>query len=401
MNEYSKKKLFNNSGSTNSGSSTVTPNVTDYATISTTVGNNTAEEGFYLIEDSSAADLGVLIQVFKDANGELKVRVEAEGVYSVPDYQMVGDYSGVAVVTGIGPGFQRGVWYAGAESGWSTGDIVIWNGYHYQILNSALLAGTDPGSAVLGIFQQLPRTAANVGYIVEADFIRYDFTNDTAVYRVDKRNNEVYFNLNSFQWGNDTVFKNEVKGDFSNLNSLSTATYGNTIKEGTSINCAGTFASIVGNTIMCTPSPTVPFITLDNTFSDLNYCDINTRESILFTGAQTLVGKTLAIDSNFEYLYDITGLTTLDIGANNNYIGIALIQSTNPTESINLFANFPERQRVRFYPDIVVLTFISGSGANQPICEGGINAVLDGSKGDWIEFTKINGKIYQTNIGTY
>jgi len=58
-------------------------------------------------------------------------------------------------------------------------------------------------------------------------------------------------------------------------------------------------------------------------------------------------------------------------------------------KTINLFANFPITFPVTFRPDTgLTVTFTHNTGANQPICEGGVNLVLNGSNGDWATFER-------------
>ncbi len=107
--------------------------------------------------------------------------------------------------------------------------------------------------------------------------------------------------------------------------------------------------------------------------------------------------------SNCDKSYAIAGLSTITFDPTyDNIIGIAPLTSSNPSESIIDFANFPINHPVRFYPEAgLVLTFVHGTSADQPRCSGSFNAVLDGTGGDWIEFTKnADGFIYQSNIFT-
>lgn len=108
----------------------------------------------------------------------------------------------------------------------------------------------------------------------------------------------------------------------------------------------------------------------------------------------------------YEYFgVDVSGSTDIfmiGISVNDNNNSVLLLSSTNPTETINTVSSFPTNKKSKMFiaPGLVV-TFVHGTGAGQPRLEGGINAVLDGTNGDWIEFEERGGAIYQTNIGTY
>jgi len=105
------------------------------------------------------------------------------------------------------------------------------------------------------------------------------------------------------------------------------------------------------------------------------------------------------------YSADVTGSTDIFMNGlclNGSENSKLLLVSTNPTETINTVTIFPQNKKSKMFvaPGLVV-TFVHGTGADQPRLEGGINAVLDGNNGDWIEFEERGGAIYQTNIGTY
>jgi hypothetical protein len=109
--------------------------------------------------------------------------------------------------------------------------------------------------------------------------------------------------------------------------------------------------------------------------------------------------------SDIRKTYVITGLTTLTF--DNQYdtvIGEAYISSTNATETINLFSDAPVNHPFIIRPETgLILTLTAGTTTNEPILAGGISAVLNGTKGDWIELT-YNTDLdlyYQTNGETY
>ncbi len=130
----------------------------------------------------------------------------------------------------------------------------------------------------------------------------------------------------------------------------------------------------------------------------LNGCTIVFTDSISF---EDTAYQSLSIFqnefSNFSKSFDITGLTTLDITAALNYVGIVNLTSTNPTESIDTIINFPNNQPFRIYPAPgLTVTFVHGGGPSQPHCAGSANVVVNGTKLNYIEFTYLNGRICQT-----
>jgi hypothetical protein len=142
-----------------------------------------------------------------------------------PDHQGVGNYAGVEDETSIAAGNLLGIWEAGLETASppaEDGDIVIWDNYHYQVTNDAAFNGSSPalnGSA----YTQLPKTAANVGYIKEYDEIHIKATTNlldtlftdanllagTIAFRKDKRMNQIH-NPSGWAWGNNKVLNNIV-----------------------------------------------------------------------------------------------------------------------------------------------------------------------------------------------
>lgn len=395
---------FESEGGSGGGSSTgtaVDPISILYADILAGVSANTLAEGFYLITNSTAADGGVLVQVYKDSQDVLRVRHEAEGVYFNPDFQDVGIYTGIS-----GASTRRGVWHSGL-AGLAIGHIVIWNNLHYKNLTGAV--GTSPsGDAVNWQLFNKSTTPLTRGYVAESNTIIYNFSADELVRRLDSRGNDVPVGtVSTFQFGNDSC-TDWVVDTYSQVDNR------NSRGESYAIKCTsyarlfqsnaheGTFkfSEVTGTFDGATP-PGLITINLNSGIT-ISGVTIETSEAITFAAAVDEL-KVSAISgdfSNFRKEYTITGLTTMTFGATFNYIGIVDLVSTNTSEAIDLFANFPANHPVRFFPESgLVVTFSNGSGSNQPRCEGGINAVIDGTNGEWIEFTKqSDGFIYQTGI---
>jgi len=164
--------------------------------------------GKYLITDR--ADQGVVLDVFEDANGNLCVSQNGSGIFLNPDFTGIGDYSGIGSYTGVPLGSTgNGVWYAALEAGLADGDIVFWNGNHYQIISAAALAGTAPDLTPLA-YEVLPKNIAEsvtFGYVKNTDRVIYDVILDVFAERADSYGNVVKENgaIGLFQWGNPNV----------------------------------------------------------------------------------------------------------------------------------------------------------------------------------------------------
>jgi hypothetical protein len=112
--------------------------------------------------------------------------------------------------------------------------------------------------------------------------------------------------------------------------------------------------------------------------------------------------------SNFDFLLDITGLTTVNLlagtpGGTNAYMGIFNLTSTNATESVDTLVNYPSTHSFEIRPASgLTLTLVHGTGAGNPRLAGGINAVLNGTNGDFIVLqVKPDGNIYQVGGNTF
>lgn len=144
--------------------------------------------------------------------------VSGVGLFNVPDFQNAGTYTGVIAVTTIAAGTRLGIWTPTIDGTITTGQIVIWNGFHYQCTNAANVNGSNPYIRTTA-YTLLPKSAANVGYIVDYDEIDFDFATSALLKRSDKRGNvvmnrtSVYPSVStdySFQFGNDDVTSNFV-----------------------------------------------------------------------------------------------------------------------------------------------------------------------------------------------
>lgn len=157
---------------------------------------------------SNRGDNGLLLQT---GNNAAQVALSGQGGFLNADFQNAGTYSGVSAVTGVAAGTRKGIWHSGISV--SLGEIVIYNLLHYQVTNAGAINGNPPPSNAMA-YTALPRSADNVGYILEWDAVEFDFAADAIVYRADKRGNTVRTSaaVTAFQWGNNKCEKNTVLG---------------------------------------------------------------------------------------------------------------------------------------------------------------------------------------------
>lgn len=343
--------------------------------------------------------------------GETGLVVSDNGVNSMTIYRTSDNVFTAASVIGDGISIDADVDSVANSNAYFDGMVVFWNGLHYQVVDSDLFDGTDPATNVTA-FTLLDKATANVGYETELNYIEYDLLSDTIIRRKDKRGNSVAFaSLSTFQFGNDAVANNTIDGTMDNLN-------------GFFVSCKNNY---IGNYITYTTIPvsgasqTHDNNRIYNVFADTNSnisVTMNPNEGGCYGNIINAIGT---IDfsntswdptngilfpgfaSNFLEYYSIDGLTTMDLGANQAHVGEVVLSSANATESIDLFAGFKPGVPVRFMPESgLTVTFVHGTGANQPRCNGAANKVINGTNGDSIQFVKRqDGFIYQSNGNTF
>lgn len=124
--------------------------------------------------------------------------------------------------------------------------------------------------------------------------------------------------------------------------------------------------------------------------------------SIVFSGNESYSGKVVRNGySDFDYSDVVTGLTSYDLGiARSGYVGIVTLTTTNTTESLSTLLNLPTRFPIRFYASSgKSITFVHGTGSNQPQLKGYTDVTINGTNGEWIEFFVKAGKIYENARG--
>lgn len=146
-------------GSTGSGS--YLTEIT-YAELLTLYNAGTMVPGKYKITDK--ADKGIIVE----AISATELAPKGIGLFLNPDFQDVGNYSGVASLTGTTKGFNWFVWGLEYESqGLANGDIVFYNGLHYQVTNDAAFTGVTPGlnvnETITNLAMGMPMTGFQYG----------------------------------------------------------------------------------------------------------------------------------------------------------------------------------------------------------------------------------------------
>ena len=149
-----------------------------------------------------------LHNIFVKATSSNTIDVYGTGEFFNADYNNIGDYSTVSGFAG-----QLGIWQKTLTI--VSGNVVIWNNYHWVNLSGS---NTLVAPNMSSDWQKLPYSITN-GYILEYDFIQWKYDKYYEIsLRQDKYVNyvEAYnvgiHSLNRFQWGNKDVFQNKVIG---------------------------------------------------------------------------------------------------------------------------------------------------------------------------------------------
>ncbi len=360
-----------------------------YSDAQTLVTNGTVVFGQqYLITDAAGTDLGALVVGMQDGKS---FSLQGSGGFLNPDFQNVGDYSGAIDISGNPFTNNYGIWQLSNEGGYGVGDVVIWNGLHYQVKDN--FNSSSPDMDTDG-FQLLPKTAPNVGYITVWDRIEFDFAHNNIQNRKDSIGNDIsssystiqnVFSLNAiskFQWGNDNnVFGNTVKESL--LDCINFA--------GSGINC-----TTVSNGSIITANCTAPSC-------GIKQC-VFTNEAIANLNAITInyFQKTLSYsESTFDAVIDCTGGGTLN---EPDYLGIIGLDSSNASETITDFTSQPTFKRLFYVKGAVAMNqaiFNNSSNLVFPTPSTGTTIIKNGS--DFIEFLykPLNNSFIQTASEQY
>lgn len=332
----------------------------------------------------NGTDLG--IRIFCETKNEFALR--ASGGFLNPNYGNAGSdisenppYSGVGEFTGVAPHNMRGIWQAANEGGYNQGDIVIWNGLHYQWTGDSMqLTGDNP--SINPHYTLLPKSATNVGYIEEWDDIEYDFENNWIQSREDKRGNKVTDSFSQsrgsiavFQWGRtDTYSNNVIESKF---------------------NCINNLAQVNGN-----------YFTGD---SDVTYNQIIARR-LSNCRIESMIADFNASPQNYDSKMLSPYLSTFDaeyslIEVGNiadvpDYIGIVAVNSANPIYSIVDFTNTPTFKR-KLYATNSDVMFDNSVRLRFPTPSTG--TTINGNNLDFVEFlwSAVANKFIQTTSEQY
>lgn len=174
--------------------------LTDIQTLIST--SSLLEGAFYKITDIASA--GVIVR----AVNTYTLDTNCTGLFLVPDFQDIGDYSGLVTPKGT----NKGVWFLAGQTGggaYVNTDIVIYGSSMFQVIDSSQF-DTNPPDVNFAAYSVLSQDIVN-GYILETHDLIWDFDNITIKERRDKRGNVVRGEGLAFQWGNDSVTNMEDK----------------------------------------------------------------------------------------------------------------------------------------------------------------------------------------------
>lgn len=289
-----------------------------YAQITALIGSNSLiPNQTYLITDAKYIQTGVLdlpsatyittIAIYVVALSTNTITMFGSGIFLNPDFNNVGDYSGV-----VGFVAQKGIY--DTLGVYVIGDVVIWNNSHWKNVTGN---NTDypEDTSVDWVFLQQSKTS---GYIEDINSITYQISTNNIISRRDTFNNYVENNITYypvtkveafllFQWGNGTyTFSNIVKNEsvFEIWNNKNTC-IGNTVSELSKIMWGKqpNTGNFVGNTLLYA----------DITFESKGEVVFNLMEKITGTAQIKINIDTASMLSNH-----ITNLHNPEITLNND-----------------------------------------------------------------------------------
>lgn len=285
-------------------------------------------------------------------------------------------------------GTLKGVWNIGKTA--AINDIMIWGAKVWKNVTGVI--GTATNDSVLSAAWQLQTKVLNTGnvYIDKQFSAIYDFDNDWFEQQWDGAGNK--FGINFYTNSNNYLYNfNLCDITDWNLETSGGLFFNNT--------CLGIYNNI--NTIIhnCKNTGVINECTNDG---EIMYISSIIQDITINNGGAFIYDTLLKPSSNLPFEIDITGLTSIPF--HSDYITEITLISSNVTETITSFSSISSADRkIKYNIEAgLTVTFIHGSGALQPHCEGTISAVLSGDNGDWIEFEKSPLNIIrQSNIGTY
>ena len=340
----------------------------------TLCGANAMRPGVYKITD--VGDAGIFVRAL-DAS---RIALNATGVFLNPDFQNVN-------------GNNVGVWNSGLAGLVANVSIAIWNDFHF--INLTGVAGTSPDGDLIN-WRIINKP--DESYVTEADAIEYDVVTQTILRRRDKRGNNISSDTSHFQWGNDMVTWNTDSDVASwGINNNRGYIIGNSLNKAVLLRAdEKNVGNIIGNQFSGSGNVTC---NLDGGVSIFG-CMLDTELAIEFDSTVTLFEKRIENKtSDIEKEYDVTGLAYVELGVDDNYIGVVKLISDNATETINEIKGLPEGRVIRICPNPALAVSFATGGFNKML--NGASFYVDGAVGSWIEFEKRGGVVYNTNSGKY
>jgi len=364
----------------------------------------------YLITDRG--DAGIIV----DVSAPNIISLHAKGLFLNPDFQDVGDYSGLLIPKGN----NKGVWFLAGQSGvgaFANDDIVFWNGIMYQVTDDSQFDTNSPDINT-DAYSPLSKSVTN-GYILEPDTIMYNFNNDVILSRKDKRGNivENEYAVNLFQWGNDYVTYNEVNSSFyfNCINARHSGISSNIFIRGIIVlkicdsikTCVFLNANLVINGVGVIKEITfdiVENIIISNNSINIIGGQVNREYSSLLINdnATGSLGEALELDLNDPTIFSGTILTIPTEYSLAGFFKLKNSGGSTITKIINLTTLF---KNVRFIVEdgdnqIFSHTGIASAAANDLVSDGAANNTIVGrtNGGDFIEYQKIGNLNVRTNI---
>jgi len=349
----------------------------------------------YLIIDRG--DAGIIVEV----SAPNTISLRAKGLYLVPDFQDVGDYSGLTNPKGT----NHGVWILSNQGTYSNNDIVFWNGIMYQVIDDTQFGSNDPESNS-NAYASLTKNVTN-GYILESHSLSYDvFDTDSILERKDKRGNIVNGPGNFFQWGNDNVEKNVDQTNIIDCINQRGQIQLNIVNSTRSVYVSNLFTASIRKCYFGVNANVV----LNDCI--LSGCVFNSK-NVLFELSNGVSFIEKAVDelrSTFNADLDMSDASVFSAGELNiptelNYIGeFTLINNTGQT--ISKIVNLPDTHRTtRFYSEsgntqsfqhVAVAGAVADTLNADAVSTNAIIGRSDGS--DFIEYERSGIKNIRTNI---
>lgn len=366
--------------------------VVSYAEAAALIASAALQQGCkYLITDALSGEAPVLVA----AASPIGFEADAEGIFMNADFQGVGDYSGVS-------GFNSaiGIWYdtMGAPT---AGDVAIYNNYHYKNLLGAV--GSAPSGDTTN--WELQGKALTTGYIQETDRIIYDFDNDIAIQRADRRGNVVTYGSSGassivyFPWGSNSIKNNTINNSNVDIRNCRATFTDNKILSGS--HCTGNnfgTSLITGNHVEGSSffsDNVIVGVMLYN-----NVIGASTLQSNNFSnGFLNIISRNELSGGAYLYANDASGGNDCIISENRLFGGGALIRQNDLGSGTKIVGNFLMGNSSDWYASYSVPT--SSYDIGEPKLYASIqNNVLNGFSRIANNVIKTGARIYSNTLDT-